>query len=60
MTQKSIIWLIAGAALAFIGFLFSDEEKYPVASKFSAFMIVIGVAVAAFSIAPKWNPISLI
>lgn len=57
-SQKSLIWGVIGIAVAFVGFLFSDEEKYPVAAKFSGVMIVAGVAVAALAIAPKWNPIA--
>lgn len=58
LSQKSIIWAVVGIATAFVGFLFSDEEKYPVAAKFSGVMIVAGIAMAALAIAPKWNPIA--
>lgn len=57
-SQQSIIWGVVGAAVAVIGFLFSDEEKYPVAAKFSGVMIVAGVALATLALAKRWNPIA--
>lgn len=58
LSQKSIIWAVIGAAVAFVGFLFSDEEQYPVAAKFSGVMIIAGVALLTLAVAPKWNPIA--
>ena len=56
-TTKATVWGVIGLAVAGFGFLFSDETKYPVASKFSGVMIVAGIAMASLAIASKWNPI---
>lgn len=58
MSSKQIISALIGGFLTFLGFLFSDEVKYPVAVKFSGPMIVIGTLLIGLSIPIKWNPIS--
>lgn len=59
----SIFSIIIGLALTIFGFMTSDETKYPTASKFSAWIIIAGVAVltlGTFTLLPKANPITAI
>lgn len=58
MSSRQIIFALTGGFITFLGFLFSDEIKYPVAVKFSGPMIVIGVLIVGLSVPIKWNPIS--
>lgn len=54
---------IIGLSLTVFGFMASDEEKYPTASKFSAWIIIAGIAIltlGVFTLFPKANPITLI
>lgn len=59
----AIIAGIIGLSLTVFGFMASDEEKYPTASKFSAWIIIAGVSLltlGVFTLLPKFNPITLI
>lgn len=58
MSSKQIIFAIVGGFVTFVGFLFSDEIKYPVAAKFSGPMIIVGLILVGLSVPIKWNPIS--
>lgn len=60
LSKTGWIFLLAGVALAVVGFLFSDEEKYPVAAKFSAVMIIVGLLGVGFATATVWNPVKAI
>lgn len=54
---------IIGLSLTIFGFMASDEEKYPTASKFSAWIIIAGVSLltlGVFTLFPKANPITAI
>lgn len=54
---------IIGLALTIFGFMTSDETKYPTASKFSAWIIIVGVSIltlGVFTLFPKMNPITAI
>lgn len=56
-SKNQIIFGIAGIALSIFGFMISDENNYPTLSKLSIPVIVIGLIVVGFSLAPSWNPI---
>lgn len=56
--NRPIIVGIIGLALTIFGFMTSDATKYPVASKFSGVMIVVGVFALGLAVATKWNPLA--
>lgn len=59
----AITGAVIGLALTIFGYMTSDAVKYPVASRFSAWVQIAGVAILALSIValyPKVNPITAI
>lgn len=58
--KSPILYALLGAFLTIMGFVFSDKIVYPVWSKFSGAMIVVGVLLFGLSVPTKWNPIAKI
>lgn len=56
-----ILWAIIGISLTVFGFMLSDKDKYPVGSKFSAWLIIAGVAITSIAgVAQFGNPLKAI
>jgi len=60
LSKISWIFLAVGIALAIIGFMLSDKEKYPIGAKFSGVIIILGIMSVTFALATEWNPINKI
>lgn len=59
--KSPILWAVVGIAFTVIGFMISDKQQYPVASKFSGTLIILGVALASIAgVAQFGNPLKAI
>lgn len=52
------LWGLIGLFLTILGFIFSNKIAYPVWSKFSGIMIVVGLLLVGLSVPKQYNPIA--
>lgn len=57
LSNTGWVVLLAAALITVIGFMWSDEQKYPTAAKFSGWIILGGAITMGLVIATVWNPI---
>lgn len=47
--KSPILWAVVGLSSLIIGFMTSDEDTYPTASKFSGWLIIAGAGLLGFT-----------